>query len=520
MKYQHQIILLLSIFLYNTSVFSQRAKSESVSSVYLTIPYYNIDKGNPNKFSNSFAMGMTNFETPKVFESKEVCVAANSKNILKSAKSIKIFKYSIPAEIQSGFLVIETQKGEVVFAEEFNSYKKTGSLVNERVNVIFGDNKCYWHPKVLESAWKKDQEDWKNKNHEKFKVSILEKAQKSAKEKFQFGYLSYSTKVFTGKGGRGNDYSDLDTAQKQAMDVYKKIANEGTITKNSIDQLMVPVKTWLKNLEQVNLKDKKAKINRKVAQGLYLNLAGAYFQILDFENAMKYLGLHGEAYTNPIYRGKDQDVINLSKLITSQQKGMGANPNLSKDFVVLNKKVKSTKKVNIVVKDLGENMANQIGAQHQFYASGAKKQAKIAASGGSIYKSNIRPGRYGPSLVMMSMFDGDLNDFPVEVTQLNVKGLTFTGGYSFTKIPAEIGNMTNLEEINLADSGISSVPDEIGKLTNLKRLDLSRTKITKLPESIKNLKNLKLLNIKKTSISADELAKIKSWLPKKCKVKS
>ena len=38
--------------------------------------------------------------------------------------------------------------------------------------------------------------------------------------------------------------------------------------------------------------------------------------------------------------------------------------------------------------------------------------------------------------------------------------------------------------------------------------------------SIKNLKNLKELNIKKTKISAAELAKIKSWLPKKCKIKA
>ncbi|MCI2230037.1 hypothetical protein MC378_12735 [Polaribacter sp. MSW13] len=520
MQYRLQIILLLSLVSYNTSIFSQRATSKKATSVYLSIPPYNLETANPNKFNYSFAMGKTSFKTPKIFESKEVCVASGSKNIIKDAKNIKVFKYSVPAEIKNAFLIIETPKGDILYTEEFNNFKKTGSLINQTIKVIYGEKKCYWHPQVLEKTWKEDQKEWKKIQHEKIKAGIFENAQKIAQSIFKFGYVNYSVNVYTGKGGKGNDYSELNEAQKQAIATYNKIAKEGVINQQSINQLTIPINTWLKYVDQINLNNKKAKINRKVAQGLYLNLATAYFQIRDFKKAIKYLGLHGDTYSNPTFKGTDQGIIYLSKLITDQQRGLTANTKLSKDFTVLNKKIKSTRKVNIQVEDLGEAMANELETRHHFYSKEAKKKASITASGGSIYKKNIRQGRYGSTLIMMTMYDGDLNKFPIEVTQLDVKGMVFTGGYSFTNIPAEIGNMTNLIEINLTASSVSSIPEAIGKLVNLKKLNLSRTQIKSLPQSIKNLKNLKELNIKKTKISAAELAKIKSWLPKKCKIKA
>ncbi|WP_452230048.1 leucine-rich repeat domain-containing protein [Lacinutrix sp. MEBiC02404] len=520
MPFKLQNIFLLFLFLYSTSVISQRASSKTASSVYFVIPSYNIDKTNPNTFKYSFAMGKTSFKKPKSFETDEVCVSAGSNNVLKDAKKIKVYQYSVEAEIKDAFLIIETPKGEIISAEKFRGYKNTNSLMNETVELFYGDGKCYWSTKVLEMAWKEDQDVWKKEKQKNIKAFIFEKAQRSANSKFNFGYQSYSLPVYTGKGGKGNDYSSLDNAQKQALAVYNQIASEGTITQKAIDQLMVPVTTWLQTMDEVNLDDKKAKINAKVARGLYINLASAYFHMNDLDNSLKYIELHGETYKNATIKVTDSDINNLSRLISEQQKGIAENPNLSNDFEALNLKYKGMGTANIQIKDVGEDMASELAAREHLYAKDNKKQADIAANGGSIYKTNIKQGQYGSTLVMMSIYDGDLNTFPLEVTQLDVDGLVFSGGYSFTSIPVEIGNMTNLKEINLSSSAVSSIPEEIGNLTNLKKLNLSWTKISTLPESIKNLKNLKVLNIKKTRISPAELEKIQSWLPKGCKVKA
>jgi Leucine-rich repeat (LRR) protein len=44
-------------------------------------------------------------------------------------------------------------------------------------------------------------------------------------------------------------------------------------------------------------------------------------------------------------------------------------------------------------------------------------------------------------------------------------------------IPNEIGNLTNLEKIELYDNKIEFIPSEIGNLTNLQELHLSYNKI-------------------------------------------
>ncbi len=70
--------------------------------------------------------------------------------------------------------------------------------------------------------------------------------------------------------------------------------------------------------------------------------------------------------------------------------------------------------------------------------------------------------------------------------------LKMTGG-----IPSAIGNLTDLEELNLGVTGISGkLPDEIGKLTKLRYFStLSSGMIGELPASMSNLHNLEELHL-------------------------
>ena len=62
-------------------------------------------------------------------------------------------------------------------------------------------------------------------------------------------------------------------------------------------------------------------------------------------------------------------------------------------------------------------------------------------------------------------------------------------------LPAEIGNLRNLQNLNLSYNQLQSLPAEIGNLINLKKLDLAINKLQSLPAEIGNLINLEKLDL-------------------------
>ena len=60
-----------------------------------------------------------------------------------------------------------------------------------------------------------------------------------------------------------------------------------------------------------------------------------------------------------------------------------------------------------------------------------------------------------------------------------------------TSVPAEIGQLTSLEQLNLDCNQLTSVPAEIGQLTSLRRLNLRRNQLTSLPAEIGQLTSLR-----------------------------
>jgi internalin A len=56
-----------------------------------------------------------------------------------------------------------------------------------------------------------------------------------------------------------------------------------------------------------------------------------------------------------------------------------------------------------------------------------------------------------------------------------------------TTLPSEIGQLSNLETLNLSDNSLRSVPTEIGLLENLRLLSLDNNQLQHLPSEIGNL---------------------------------
>jgi len=86
--------------------------------------------------------------------------------------------------------------------------------------------------------------------------------------------------------------------------------------------------------------------------------------------------------------------------------------------------------------------------------------------------------------------------FPPEIFKLTALRGLFLKGNALRELPAEIGSLSELIELNLADNNdLGKLPPEIGNLKNLRKLDIRFCGLTALPQEVGNLKNLDFLQM-------------------------
>ncbi len=68
-------------------------------------------------------------------------------------------------------------------------------------------------------------------------------------------------------------------------------------------------------------------------------------------------------------------------------------------------------------------------------------------------------------------------------------------GNQLTALPPEVGQLTQLQTLDLIGIELTSLPPEVGQLTNLQTLDLEVNQLTALPPEVGQLANLESLNL-------------------------
>jgi len=68
-------------------------------------------------------------------------------------------------------------------------------------------------------------------------------------------------------------------------------------------------------------------------------------------------------------------------------------------------------------------------------------------------------------------------------------------GLSLSELPESLGNLSQLQELNLSDNHLITLPESIGQLSQLRQLVVPRNQLGSLPESIGQLSELHELNV-------------------------
>ena len=85
------------------------------------------------------------------------------------------------------------------------------------------------------------------------------------------------------------------------------------------------------------------------------------------------------------------------------------------------------------------------------------------------------------ALTELNLGDNHLTSLSAEIGQLNSLEVLDLVGNQLTSVPAEIGQLTSLERLYLDGNQLTSVPAEIGQLTSMRELFLGGNQLTSLP---------------------------------------
>src|SRR5262245_32753462 len=80
-------------------------------------------------------------------------------------------------------------------------------------------------------------------------------------------------------------------------------------------------------------------------------------------------------------------------------------------------------------------------------------------------------------------------------TELDLRGGWDDASLKLTELPESLGQLTQLQALNLSSNRLTSLPEWLGQLTQLQSLDLSINQLTTLPEQLGQLTKLQWLRL-------------------------
>ena len=486
------LLLLIGILCIGTNLMNaQSVKMNQTKSNFIEYPKIPLDGNSQKDLQVSFYSEDAIVGNKEMKEVEATCVPKGGS--LKDVVTLKTFYYQIDYTSPNSIVKITNTAGKTVYMEQVAS--STAAIYK------YGHKKCeHFVSTQLKKNYEKDKAGLNNIINQEAKDNNFEIAKKFINNAAFFVQAEDMVKIASAKGG-GYDYTALDAAQKSALEAFKSIKKKGMsdAAKGLLEQAMA---TWIKELEESNLDDKKARINKRISLHLYQNIAWAQMYLLNFEEARKAIQEAIKLTNQNMSSNVTEARQALKNLIYERSRAYEWNKNMAVDLSRTNLNIdrRPSNEYTAAKSELagfkGVGMIEQAKAEeedtHDPTENPYLSQIQYTTTQGHIL---ILPQTAMTATSMEALLSGKkpekLKEFPMEITEL-----------------------TQLNQLILKDNELSSIPDEIGKLTDLKRLDLSNNQLTDLPETLGNCKNLKKLLIKGNKIPAARAAAIQELLPK------
>ena len=228
--------------------------------------------------------------------SSQVAKTGDAPNEMKQAT------FSLSCELM---ISVKDPSGKEIYT---NSYNRKSSFKSEKKRV----NK--WRAYENSTAYK----NLPNAQKKSLISSLISSANADLNDQFGYSWIKKRSKIYTAKGKKF-DYSELDRAITDFENGLRDLKINQDIANEKFNKA---IEIWNKDLEEMDTKDKKARINNKVGAALYINLGLAYTLMNDFENADKALST---VQSNKDFKGGDIKEADAVRKFMSEQRIRASN---------------------------------------------------------------------------------------------------------------------------------------------------------------------------------------------------
>ena len=329
----------------------------------------------------------------------------------------------------------------------------------------------------------------------------LSKVIDEMEERLFFIETKHNIEIFVGKGK--HDYTPLETAQAQALEAFKT---------GNFDALSGPMDVWAAWAQEVDFTDKKAKVTKKVATGLHLNLAVSHLYRDEFaECAQAISAARGLAVGENANLAKCDELLNR---LMKRRRWTVANP----DFVIPSEDEVEREKAPDFKSAIGKRSQNRDVAmilpgdrylemgdvlarwQSEFVAGSAEASASEAAEMTMSQRLGARLTNTlgGVSLALNPLIDSDLVGQPMPAEVLAIPKLVNLdiSGMKMGALPENIDELNMLQTLIVSGNELNELPASLANIPTLKRVVARNNNLTSIPEGMENLTELKTIDVK------------------------
>lgn len=510
-KYFTLIILIgLASF---TSLSAQSDRSEKVKTRFLQLPNYDLTAVDPGSISVEYGIGTSSFGKERLKDTKSTCMPKGGG--IKDAVQLTTYYYEVPYNTPASYLVAKNAEGKVIFAEAV-------TLAQESI-VKFGFDKCsYWVAETMKKDWADGQQQFKSDESVKAMQDIRAQVNNSVSRNLYPSFVLEEFKVYSAKG-KSFDYADLDHAQSIAINAYEGYMEKGP-NGEGFELLGAAISIWEKELESLDLDNKKSRINKSIGKGLYENLTNAYLYIYEVDKGIK-AGLAGLKLYGNLSSDRSRaleariDALRTHQIAINQNAQIAVNPAELKALGM----EENEERVPLTQVSSGDvsRLESEVDG-FRFTQAADKVDANEAMHEEAVASGEVNPyERYitetatqGKMLIYPpTLLADELSEFPKEICLLTDLSQITIANNKIASLPAEIKQLSQLKKLKLTGNQLTSLPPEIGEMASLESLNLSNNPLTEIPEAIRNCTSLKRLTLKGTQLSSAQLKQIQEWLP-------